>query len=65
MVWFVAGFIALRVLGVAFLVLLVLRVAVGARGPHSGARAIMARRFAEGEITEEQFRRMREILESN
>jgi uncharacterized membrane protein len=64
MPWFIAGFVALRVLGIAFLVLLIVRIAAGARRRHHGAAGIISRRFAEGEITEEQFRRMREVLDS-
>ncbi|MGA2765502.1 MAG: hypothetical protein ABSG17_19315 [Spirochaetia bacterium] len=65
MAWFIAGFVALRILGIAFFVLLVARIAVAVRGRHYDALAIISRRFAEGEVTEEQFRRMREVLESD
>ena len=65
MAWFIAGFVALRLLGIAFVVLLVARIAVGAAGRRDGARGVIARRFAEGEITEEQFRQMREVLGSD
>jgi uncharacterized membrane protein len=64
MPWFIAGFVALRFLGIAFLVLLIARIVSGARRRHHGALGIISRRFAEGEITEEQFRRMRDVLES-
>jgi uncharacterized membrane protein len=65
MAWFIAGFVALRVLGIAFLVLLIARVAAGARSRRHGALGIISRRFAEGEITEDQFRRMRDVVESD
>ena len=64
MAWFIAGFVALRLLGIAFLVLLVSRIVAGARSRPHDALEIVGRRFAEGEITEEQFRRMREVLDS-
>ena len=64
MAWFVAGFVALRVLGIAFLVLLVTRIVAGVRSRGGGALEIASRRFASGEITEEQFRRVREVLDS-
>ena len=37
----------------------------GARRRHHGALWILGRRFAEGQITEEQFRTMRDVLESD
>jgi uncharacterized membrane protein len=64
MAWFIAGFVALRIMGIAFLVLLVTRIVAGFRHHHNGALEIAGRRFASGEITEDQFRRMREILDS-
>jgi uncharacterized membrane protein len=64
MAWFVAGFVALRVLGIAFLVLLVTRIMAGARSRNNEAREIASRRFASGEITEEQLRRMQEVLDT-
>ena len=63
--WFIGGFAVLRLLGVAFLVLLIVRVVTGVRGHHNGALGIISRRFAEGELTEDQFRRMRDVLESD
>ncbi len=63
MAWFIAGFLVLRILGIAFLVLLVVRIVAGARGPNDDALRIASRRFASGEITEEQLRRIREVLE--
>ncbi len=64
MAWFIAGFIALRVLGIAFLVLLVTRIVAEVRNGNGEALEIASRRFASGEITEEQFHRMREVLDS-
>ncbi len=64
MAWFVAGFIALRVLGIVFLVLVVTRIVAGVRSRNDGALEIASRRFASGEITEEQFHRMQEVLDS-
>ena len=64
MAWFIAGFVALRVLGIAFVVLLVTRIVAGLKDGHNEAREIARRRFASGEITEEQFRRLREVLDS-
>jgi uncharacterized membrane protein len=63
--WFIGGFVVLRLLGIAFLVLLIARVVTGVRSHHGGALGIVSRRFAEGELTEEQFRRMRDVLESD
>ena len=65
MAWFVGGFILLRILGVAFFILLIARIVAGARSRDHGALSIVSRRFAEGEITEEQFRKMRSVLESD
>ena len=65
MAWFFGGFILLRILGVAFFILLIARIVVGARSHHHDALWILSRRFAEGEITEEQFRKMRSVLESD
>ena len=62
--WFIAGFVTLRVLGIAFVVLLVARIAASLRGHRDGALGVAARRFAGGEITEEQFRRIRDVLDS-
>ena len=64
MAWFIAGFVALRILGIAFLVLLVTRIVAGFRSHTNEALETASRRFASGEITEEQFRRMREVLDS-
>ncbi len=64
MAWFIAGFVALRILGIAFLVLLVTRIVAGFRSRNSEALEIAGRRFASGEITEDQFRRTREVLDS-
>jgi len=65
MAWFVGGFVLLRILGVVFIVLLIARIFAGAGSHHHGALGILSRRFAEGEITEEQFRKMRDVLESD
>ncbi len=65
MPWFSGGFILLRILGVAFFVLLAVRIITGLRSRHSGAVDIASRRFASGEITEQEFRRMREVLDSS
>ncbi len=65
MAWFIAGFLALRVLGIAFFVLLIARIVAGVGSRHYDALGIVGRRFADGEITEEQFRRIREVLQSD
>jgi uncharacterized membrane protein len=65
MAWFIGGLILLRILGAAFIILLIARIVAGARGRHHGALWILSRRFAEGQITEEQFRAMRDVLESD
>ncbi len=62
--WFIAGFVALRMLMIAFVVLLVARIVAAVRGRPDGAVEIAARRFAMGEITEDQFRRIRDALDS-
>ncbi len=64
MPWFIGGFILLRILGIAFFVLLAVRIITGLRSRHEGALEIVSRRFASGEITEEQFRRIREVLDA-
>jgi uncharacterized membrane protein len=58
------GFLALRVLCMAFAVLLVVRLvaAFQGRGPH-GARAELDRRFARGEMSAEDYRQRREVLQ--
>jgi uncharacterized membrane protein len=61
---FIAGFIALRLLGAAFIVLLIVRIAAAMRGRSNGALEAASRRFAAGEITDEQFRRIRDILDA-
>jgi uncharacterized membrane protein len=61
---FFAGFVALRLMGAAFIVLLVMRIAAAVRGRSDGALETASRRFAAGEITEEQFRRIRDVLDS-
>lgn len=64
MPWFIAGFVALRILGVAFIVLLVARLTAGARAHGDRALDVVRGRLAAGEITEEQYRRLKEVLES-
>jgi len=62
---FTIGFIALRMLGLVFFGLLVARMAAGLRDRRrhdDGALASLERRFVIGEINEEDFRRMREVL---
>jgi uncharacterized membrane protein len=65
MAWFLGGFVLLRILGIVFIILLIARIVAGARSRHHGALWTLSRRFAEGEITEEQFRKMRDVLESD
>jgi len=65
MAWFIGGFVLLRILGIVFIILLIARIVTGAKSRHHGALWILSRRFAEGEITEEQFRKMRDVLESD
>jgi uncharacterized membrane protein len=62
--WFIAGFAALRLFGIAFLALLVARIVAGARDRHDAGVETIRRRFASGEITEEEFRRRQEVLDS-
>ncbi len=57
------GFIALRLIGFAFFVLLVVRAAAWRRSRCNGGRAILEKRLAAGDITEEQYRRMRDVME--
>jgi len=64
MAWFIAGFVVLRILGIAFLVLLMTRIVAGFKSRNNEALEIAGRRFASGEITEDQFRRMQEVLDS-
>jgi uncharacterized membrane protein len=59
-----AGFIVLKLIGAAFIVLLIMRIAAAVRGRSDGALESASRRFAAGEITEEQFRRIRDVLDS-
>lgn len=60
--WFIVGVIALRVLIVAFVVVGIARIVVAVRGRSNGAEEIAARRFASGEITAEELRRIRDAL---
>ena len=65
MTLFIIGFLALRVLCIAFFVALVLRIGSGVmnRCIDSGL-ATLERRYATGSLGEADFRRMREVLES-
>jgi len=62
--WLIAGFVALRILAIAFVVTLVARIATGIRGSTDNALQTADRRFAAGEITEEELRHIREVLRS-
>ncbi len=65
MTLFFIGFLALRVLCAAFFVVLVLRIAAGLRKRRGDAGlAALERRFVTGGLAENDFRRMREVLES-
>lgn len=62
--WFIAGFVALRLLGVTFVALLVARIIAAVKGRRADeALDLAAQRFATGQITEDQFRRIRDVLE--
>jgi uncharacterized membrane protein len=61
---FIAGFVALKLMGTAFIVLLIVLLIVAVKGGHDGALESASRRFAAGEITEDQFRRIRDVLDS-
>ena len=63
MAWFIAGFVALKLIGVTFVILLVSRVVVAFRGRHDRASDILRGRLASGEITEDQFRHLRDVLD--
>ncbi len=65
--WFFAGLIVLKALGIAFVILLVARIAAGVKsrwGHWDRASEILRGRLAAGEITEDQYRRLREVLDS-
>ena len=62
--WLIAAFVALRLVVIAFLALLVARVVTALRGSTDSALQTANRRFAAGEITEEELRRIREVLRS-
>jgi len=65
MTLYMLGFVALRLLCLAFFLLLAARIAVGLRSHRrDGAMDVLERRFVAGEITEEEFRAMREVLRS-
>ena len=61
---FIAGFVMLRLMGVAFIVLLIMRIAAAVRGRWDKALETARQRFAAGEISEEQLRRIRDVLDS-
>jgi len=64
MTWFIIlGFSLLHLLSTAFFVLLGIRLVVGYRAKHDPALKIVGKRFALGEITEEEFIHRRLILE--
>ncbi len=58
------GFVALRILGAAFFVVLALRIAAGFRRRMDPGLAALERRFVTGDLEEKDYRRMREVLES-
>jgi uncharacterized membrane protein len=63
MTLFLIGSIALRVLCLAFFILLAVRIGAGIRARHvSGAQAILEKKFVEGQITEAEFRQKRAVL---
>lgn len=62
---FVIGLVAMRILVPLFFILLAVRLCSGAMaGRHLGARGILERRFATGEIDEAEYRARRDALES-
>ena len=62
---FIIGYMAMRILCLAFVVLLIARIAMGLRSQyHDGAMASLERRFVAGDVSEEDYRRMRDILKS-
>jgi uncharacterized membrane protein len=58
------SFIALRLIGFAFFILLAVRIVAEVKSCRSDELDILKKRLAEGELTEEQFRRMRDVLDS-
>jgi uncharacterized membrane protein len=61
---FLIGAMVLRLLCLAFAVLLAVRIVAGVRSRHPcGARAILERRFVEGAINEDEYRSKRAVLE--
>jgi uncharacterized membrane protein len=65
MTLYMLGFITLRLLCLGFFILLAARVAVGLRSRRrDGAMEALERRFVAGEISEEDFRAMRDVLRS-
>ena len=64
MTLYVIGFIALRVLCLAFFVVLAIRLALAWRGRWPDpALVALERRFAAGELAEADYRAMRKVLE--
>lgn len=62
---FIIGCVALRILSLAFFILLVARIATGFHGHRrDDAMAALERRFVAGDIAEIDFRRMRDILKT-
>ncbi|MGO8692102.1 MAG: hypothetical protein ACLQMF_00380 [Rectinemataceae bacterium] len=65
MTMFIVGFLTLRVLCIAFIVVLVLRIGSGVMNRHVDSGLVaLERRYATGGLGEADFRRMREVLES-
>ena len=62
--WLIAAFVALRIVAIAFVVLLGVRIVTGIRSSSDSALHVASRRFASGEITEEELRHIREVLRS-
>jgi uncharacterized membrane protein len=62
MTLFVIGHIALRALCIAFAVVLAALVARRVRRRHDPAIVALERRFVAGELSEDDFRRMRDTL---
>lgn len=58
------GFVAMRILGAAFVVALAMRIVAGYRRRTDPGLAALERRFVTGGLEEKDFRRMREVLES-
>lgn len=62
---FIVGLVALQLLVPLFFFLLAVRLCAGLMaGRHLGARGVLERRFATGEIDEGEYRARRDVLES-